>query len=80
MGATRDSYDYPVWYLLKWGWHYKKRAKFWGLYLTAFFSHCAVFVTVFSYGRWPIALLAIIVSLESMAIATLIALAMGEKF
>ena len=37
-------------YLLKWGWHYKKQAKFWGLYLTAFVGHCAVFVTVFSYG------------------------------
>lgn len=67
-------------YLLKWDWHYKKRAKFWGLYLTAFFGHCAVFLTVFSYGRWPISLLAIVASLETVAIATLIALAMGEKF
>jgi hypothetical protein len=67
-------------YLLKWGWHYRRRAKFWGLYLTAFFGHCAVFVTVFSHGRWPILLLAIVGSVEIMAIATLIAVVMGEKF
>jgi len=59
---------------------HKKRAEFWGLYLIAFFSHCAVFVTMFSYGRWPISLLAVVGSLEIMAIATLIALAMGKKF
>lgn len=67
-------------YLLKWGWHYKGRTKFWGLYLTAFLAHCAVFVTVFSHGRWPILLLAVVGSLEVMALAASITLAMGEKF
>jgi hypothetical protein len=67
-------------YLLKWGWHYKRRTKFWGLYLIAFLVHGAVFVTVFSHGRWPILLLGVVGSLEIMALAALIALAMGEKF
>ena len=66
-------------YLLKWGWHYKGRAKFWRGYLIAFLVHCAVFVSVFAYGSWHILLLAVVGSLEIMALATLIALAMGEK-
>jgi hypothetical protein len=67
-------------YLLKWGWHYKKRSKFWGLYSIAFIGHCALFVTVFSNARWPILVLAFVGSLEVIALATLIAWAMGEKF
>ncbi len=66
-------------YLLKWGWHYKERARFWGAYLIAFLAHCAVFVAVFSHGSWHILLLGIVGSFEIMALATLIALAMGEK-
>jgi FtsH-binding integral membrane protein len=66
-------------YLLKWGWHYKGRAKFWGSYLIAFLAHCAVFVTVLSRGSWHILLLGVVGSLEIMGLATLIALAMGEK-
>ncbi len=66
-------------YLLKWGWHYKARAKFCGSYLIAFLVHCAVFVSVFAYGSWHILLLAIVGSVEIVALATLIALAMGEK-
>jgi hypothetical protein len=66
-------------YLLKWGWHYKRRARFWRLYLILLLGHCAAFAAVFSYGRWPIPLLAIVASLEGMALATLIALGMGER-
>lgn len=65
--------------LLKWGWHYKGRAKFWRGFLIAFLVHCAVFVFVFSHGIWHILLLAVVGSLETMALATLIALAMGEN-
>jgi Ca2+/Na+ antiporter len=67
-------------YLLKWGWHYKRQAKFWGLYLLAFLAHCAVFVTVFSHGSWHILLLGVVGAFEIMALAGLIAWAMGEKF
>src|SRR5271157_2026915 len=63
-------------YLLKWGWHYKKHARFWRLCLILFLGHTAVFVPVFSYGRWPILLLGLVASLEIMAFATLIAWAM----
>ena len=67
-------------YLLKWGWRYKRRVKFWELYSLTFLGHCAVFVAVFSQGRWHVLLLAVVGSLEVMALATLIAWAMGEKF
>jgi hypothetical protein len=66
-------------YLLKWGWRYKGRAKFWQIYLIAFAAHCAVLAMVFSYGRWHVLPLAIVGSFEIMALATLIALAMGGK-
>lgn len=67
-------------YLLKWGWHYKRRTRFWKLYSILFLTHCVVSVPVFSRGWWPPLLLGVIGSLEIMAFATLIAWAMGEKF
>lgn len=67
-------------YLLKWGWHYRRRARFWQLYSILFLAHCAVFVPVFSHGWWPIPLFAVLAAVEGMALATLIAWAMGEKF
>jgi hypothetical protein len=66
-------------YLLKWGWRYRVHPKFWGTYLIAFFTHLAVFVPVFSLGRWHILLLAVVGSLEIMALATLIVLTIGES-
>lgn len=67
-------------YLLKWGWRYKRHAKFWGSYSIAFLTHCALFVTVFSHGEWHILLLAIVGSVEIMAIAATVSWVMGEKF
>lgn len=67
-------------YLLKWGWHYKRRVRFWAIYLTAFLAHCAVVVTVFSRGTWNILLIGIAGSFEVIALAMMVALAMGEKF
>ncbi|MGH9568516.1 MAG: hypothetical protein ACRD4F_02675, partial [Candidatus Angelobacter sp.] len=66
-------------YLLQWGWHYRRKAKFWGLYFIFFLGHCLIFVSVFSFGRWPIPVLAVVGSIEIMGLATLIALAMNEK-
>jgi FtsH-binding integral membrane protein len=66
-------------YLVKWGWHYRRRPKFWRVYLILLLGHCAVFVPVFSHGWWPIPLFAVVASIEGMALATLIAVAMGEK-
>ena len=67
-------------YLLKWGWHYRKRVRFWQLYAIALLGHGAVFVTVLSPGRWHVLILAIVGSLEVMALAALITWAMREKF
>jgi hypothetical protein len=67
-------------YLLKWGWHYRKRARFWQLCAVLFLGHCAVFVTVLSHGRWHVLILAVVGSLEVMALAALISWIMGEKF
>jgi len=67
-------------YLYKLGWRYRRRATFWGLYLILFLAHCALFVPVFLHGSWHIPLLAVVGSCEIMALAALIALAMGEKF
>ena len=66
-------------YLLKWGWQYKRHAKFWRLYSITFFVHCAVFATVLSHGRWHVLLLAVVGSCEIMALAAFIALGMGEN-
>lgn len=66
-------------YLLNWGWRYRRRVRFWRFYFLLFIGHCAIFIPVFSYGRWPIPLLALLGSLEIMGLATLIALMMGEK-
>jgi hypothetical protein len=66
-------------YVLKWGWHYKGQSKFWAAYLVVLFAHCAVFLTLFSSGSWPIALLAVVGSVETMALATLIVLIVGER-
>ena len=88
---TRFDHSYDGWaqfailtagvfgYLLKWGRQYKGRAKFWGLYSITFLIHCAVFVTVFSHGRWHVSLLAVAGTCEIMSLAAFIALAMGEK-
>lgn len=88
---TKFDYGYDGWaqlailtagvfgYLLKWGWQYKRKAKFWRLYSITFLVHCAIFVTVFSHGRWHVLLLAVVGSCEIMALAAFIALAMGEK-
>jgi hypothetical protein len=67
-------------YLLKWGWHYRKRARFWQLCLIVFLGHCALFVPLLSHGSWHVLILAIVGALETMALATLIAWAMTEKF
>ena len=67
-------------YLLKWGWHYRRRARFWKLYSILFLGHCAVFVPLFSHGWWPIPLFAVLAAVEGMVLATVIAWAMGEKF
>lgn len=67
-------------YLLKWGWHYSKRTRFWELYAILFLGHCAVFIPVFSRGWIPIPLFAVLGAVEGIAVATLIAWAMGEKF
>lgn len=66
-------------YLLKWGWRYKGRSRFWGTYVIAFLIHCAVFVSISSLGSWHILLLAVVGSFEIMALAMLIALIVGEK-
>ncbi|MGH9568514.1 MAG: hypothetical protein ACRD4F_02665, partial [Candidatus Angelobacter sp.] len=66
-------------YLLQWGWHYRRKAKFWRLYFIFFLGHCVIFVFVFSFGRWPSPVLAVVGSIEIMGLATLIALAMNEK-
>lgn len=66
-------------YLLKWGWHYRKRARFWQLYAAELLGHCAIFVTVLSHARWHVLILALVGSLEVIVLATLIAWAMGEK-
>ena len=67
-------------YLMKWGWRYKREAKFWASYLIAFLGHCALFVTVFSRGSWHVPLLAVAGSFEIMAIAFVVAWVMGERF
>ena len=67
-------------YLLKWGWRYRRRARFWQIYSIMLLAHCALFIPVFSHGWWPIPLFAVFGSFEIMALAALIALAMGEKF
>ncbi len=66
-------------YILKWGWHYRRRSRFWELYSILFLGHCAVFVILFSHGRWPNLLLGVAGYLEFVAVASLIALVMGEK-
>lgn len=65
-------------YLLRWGWRYHKRIRFWRLYLVLFLGHCVVFIPVFSRGRWPILQFAIFGSLETMGLAAFIAWAMGR--
>jgi hypothetical protein len=67
-------------YLWKLGWHYRKRARFWELYASLFLVHCAVFVPVFSHGWLPIPWFAVLGAVDGMALAALIAWAMGEKF
>ena len=66
-------------YLLKWGWQYTKRARFWQLYTIMFLGHCAVFVPAFSHGGWHVLILAVVGSLEVIALAILIAWAMDER-
>ena len=66
-------------YLLKWGWRYSRRARFWRLYSITFLVHCAVFAALFAQGRWHVLLLALVGSCEIMALAAVIALAMGDK-
>ncbi|HEX8817704.1 MAG TPA: hypothetical protein VF753_19595 [Terriglobales bacterium] len=67
-------------YLVKLGWHYRKRAGFWELYAILFIGHCAVFVPVFSHGWLPIPWFAVLAAVEAMAVATLIAWVMRGKF
>ncbi len=67
-------------YLVKLGWHYRRRARFWELYAILFLGHCAIFVPVFSRGWWPIPLFAVLASVEGIVLAAMIAWAMGEKF
>ncbi len=66
-------------YLSKLGWKYRSRARFWKLYIILFMAHCVVFVPLFSEGRLPIPLLAVLGSIEVIAIATVLAWALGEK-
>lgn len=68
-------------YLMKLGWQYRNRARFWQLYAILSLVHCAVFVPLFLRGWWfPVPLFAILGAVEAIVIATLIAWAMGEKF
>jgi len=66
-------------YLLKLGWRYRKKTKFWGLYSILLFGHAALFLLLFSHGPWPILLLAVVGSIEIVVLATLITLSMRER-
>ena len=66
-------------YLLKWGWHYAKQVKLWVTYMIALTAHGAVLGTLFSYGSWPVVVVAVVGSIEIMTIAFLVAWLMGEK-
>jgi hypothetical protein len=66
-------------YLLKWGWKYRRKGKFWIIYLGLLALHCGVCaVTAARVVRFSIPLLAISGSVEVMAMAFFIALMAGE--
>ena len=67
-------------YLVKLGWHYRKRARFWELYAIFLLGHCAVFIPVFSHRWLPIPWFAVLGAVEGTVLATAIAWAMREKF
>jgi hypothetical protein len=71
-------------YLLKWGWRYRTSPRFWGLIVTFLLCHCAAFLFLLPlFVGWGIPsnlILALWAGSEIVGLATLLALAMREKF
>lgn len=71
--------------LLKWGWRYRTVGKFWILFLIFLVGHCVIFASLFlpvlsGHGPSSNLMLGLFGATEVVVFATLVALAMRERF